>query len=171
MLRLLAMGYAKDVVFERVAQEFGCKVWVVAKDYQRMPTWIHSIEQNEQLCHILRERLDLFNREAFGLMLDWDKKDLSVTEKFVKIAALNCALKITVEQIKLAQLLGLIECRAEVVENKVSLNMPFMAIPEIAAAYAQLAQVQAAEKAALDKAVSEKAASGKASEAADEAGR
>ncbi|MCW3998949.1 MAG: hypothetical protein NWE93_01760 [Candidatus Bathyarchaeota archaeon] len=87
------------------------------------------------------------NREAMGLLTESDdKKPLSVKDKFVKIGALNTALKITVEQIKVGQELGLIERKPEIIQSAVSLAMPFEASPEIKAAYAKFAEAQRAEK-------------------------
>ena len=98
MLRLLAMGNGLNAVIQTLSKEFNCEEWVIYKDHKRMRTWVHSIKQDEALCGILREKLDLLSREAMNLMLDWDdKRKLTIAENFVKIGALNSALKITVE--------------------------------------------------------------------------
>jgi hypothetical protein len=72
-----------------------------------MKTWANAIEQNKQLTTILRARLELLNKEAMIVMLE--ATGAAVKDKWVKIGAINTALKITVEQIKLSQELGLIE--------------------------------------------------------------
>lgn len=118
-----------------------------------MNSWAHAIEQDKQLTTILRARLDFLNREAMGLLTEGgDSKSLGVKDKFVKIGALNTALKITVEQIRLAQELGLVERKPEVIQSAVSLSMPFEASPEIRSAYTKFAEAQRAEKDAAGKA-------------------
>ena len=117
-----------------------------------MRTWLHTIKEDEQLCGILRERLDLLSREALDLMLDWENgKDLTVAEKFVKIGALNSALKVTVEQIKLAQELGLIEYKPVEINQNLSMTTPFEADPVLRQALLKSIADQRAEKEALDK--------------------
>jgi hypothetical protein len=156
MVRLIAVGNSLSAVVQTLASEFKCSERAIYKDYEQMTTWAHAIEQDKQLTTILRARLDFLNREAMGLLTDdGDKKSLSVKDKFVKIGALNTSLKITVEQIKLAQELGLVERKPEVIQSAVSLVMPFEASPEIKAAYAKFAEEQRAEKDATAKAESD----------------
>jgi transcriptional antiterminator len=118
MVRLIAMGNSLSAVVQALASEFGCSERTIYHDYEVMDTWAHAIEQDKQLTTILRARLDYFNREAMDLLTDWEKKPQTVKEKFVKIGALNTALKITIAQIKLGQNLGLIERKPEVVVIK-----------------------------------------------------
>ncbi len=117
MVRLIAVGNSLSAVVQTLASEFKCSERAIYKDYEQMDTWAHSIEQDKQLTTILRARLDYLNREAMGLLSDGEKKPQTVKDKFVKIGALNTALKITVEQIKLGQELGLVERKPEVVVN------------------------------------------------------
>jgi hypothetical protein len=147
MLRLLAVGNSLSAIVQTLSAEFHVSEWVIYKDHKRMKTWVHAFEQDEALASILRARLDFLNREAMGLLTESDdKKPLSAKDKFVKIGALNTALKITVEQIKVGQELGLIEKKPEVIQSAVSLSMPFEASPEIKTAYAKFAEEQRAEK-------------------------
>ncbi len=156
MVRLIAVGNNLSAVVQSLASEFKCSERAIYKDYEQMDTWAHAIEQDKQLTTILRARLDYLNREAMGLLTeDGDKKPLSVKDKFVKIGALNTSLKITVEQIRLAQELGLVERKPEVIQSAVSLVMPFEASPEIKAAYTKFAEEQRAEKDAATKAESD----------------
>jgi hypothetical protein len=167
MLRLLAMGNSLNAVIQTLGKEFNCKEWVIYKDHKRMRTWVHSIEQDEALCGILREKLDLLSREAMNLMLDWDnKRNLSVAEKFVKIGALNSALKVTVEQIKFAQELGLVERRPVEINQNLSVNTPFEADPVLRQALLNSIEKQRAEKETLDKQKAEKDASAKPKDSA-----
>ena len=155
MVRLIAMGNGLSAVVSALSSEFKCSTKAIYKDYEKMATWAHAIEQDKQLTTILRARLDFLNREAMGLLTEGtDNKPLSVKDKFVKIGALNTSLKITVEQIKLAQELGLVERKPEVIQSAVSLAMPFEASPEIKDAYAKFAEAQRAEKDATGKAES-----------------
>jgi NADPH-dependent glutamate synthase beta subunit-like oxidoreductase len=144
---LLAVGNSLSAIVQTLSAEFHVSEWVIYKDHKRMKTWVHAFEQDEALASILRARLDFLNREAMGLLTESDdKKPLSAKDKFVKIGALNTALKITVEQIKVGQELGLIEKKPEVIQSAVSLSMPFEASPEIKTAYAKFAEEQRAEK-------------------------
>jgi hypothetical protein len=153
MVRLIAMGNSLSAVVQALSSEFKCSARAIYKDYKQMNSWAHAIEQDKQLTTILRARLDFLNREAMGLLTEGgDSKSLGVKDKFVKIGALNTALKITVEQIKLAQELGLVERKPEVIQSAVSLSMPFEASPEIKSAYTKFAQAQRAEKDATAKA-------------------
>jgi hypothetical protein len=152
MVRLIAVGNSLSAVVQTLASEFKCSERAIYKDYEQMNTWAHAIEQDKQLTTILRARLDYLNREAMGMLTEsGDGKALSTKDKFVKIGALNTALKITVEQIKVGQELGLIEKKPEVIQSAVSLAMPFEASPEIKSAYAKFAETQRAEKDATTK--------------------
>lgn len=156
MLRLLAVGFSLSAIVQTLSVEFHVSEWVIYKDHKRMKTWVHAFEQDEALASILRARLDFLNREAMGLITEYsDVKPLNAKDKFVKIGALNTSLKITVEQIKLAQELGLVERKPEVIQSAVSLAMPFEASPEIKSAYAKFAEDQRAEKDATTKAESD----------------
>jgi NADPH-dependent glutamate synthase beta subunit-like oxidoreductase len=156
MLRLLSVGNSLNAVVQTLSAEFHVSEWVIYKDHKRMKTWVHNFEQDEALSSILRARLDYLNREAMGLLTEGDSnKPLTAKDRFVKIGALNTALRITVEQIRLAQELGLVERKPEVIQSAISLNMPFEASPEIKAAYAKFAEAQRAEKDAATKAESD----------------
>jgi hypothetical protein len=146
MLTLLGLGNSLQAVVSVLAKEFNCKEVTLYADYERISTWAPAVEQDEALTAMVKARLDYLNREAVDIMQNIDSKASTVKEKFIKLGAINAVLKITVEQIKLGQELGLIERKPEVIQSAVSLSMPFEAAPEIKAAYAKLAEEQRAEK-------------------------
>jgi hypothetical protein len=63
----------------------------------------------------LRARLGLLSREALALAME--NKGQNVKDKFVKIGAINSALKVTDREIQYAQELGLIERKPLEVES------------------------------------------------------
>jgi hypothetical protein len=152
MLTLLGLGNSLQAVVTALAKEFNCKEVTLYADYERISTWAPAVEQDEALTAMVKARLDYLNREAVDIMQNIDSKASTVKEKFIKLGAINSVLKITVEQIKLGQELGLIERKPEVFQSAVSISMPFEAAPEIKAAYAKLAEEQRAEKEAARKA-------------------
>jgi|GEM_PF-2003255 len=158
MLRLLAIGNSLKVVVDTICKEFGVSKQTVYSDYYRMADWVHVLQQDKALSSLVRERLDLLNRELLGLMLEIEsvgEKKASIKERFLKVNAAIAALKVVQEQIKLGQNLGLIERKPEVIQSAVSLAMPFEASPEIRDAYAKFAEAQRAEKDAATKAESD----------------
>ncbi len=151
MLTLLGLGNSLQSVVVALAQEFNCKEFTLYADYERIATWAPVVEQDKALTAMIKARLDYLNREAFEIMQSIENKGSTVKEKFIKLGAINAVLKITVEQIKLGQELGLLERKPEVFQSAVSLSMPFMASPEIKASYDKLAEMQRAEKEAAGK--------------------
>ncbi len=132
MLVLLGLGNSKQAVVETLAKEEGCSEAAIYADYERMSTWVHAIEEDENLSSLLRARLEYVNREAVELLQSIKTDSSGIKEKFVKIGALNTVLKVTQEQIKLGQELGLIERKpVEVVTN--ALGMPWAADPKVMA--------------------------------------
>jgi len=155
MLTLLGLGNSLQAVVSALAKEFNCKEVTLYADYERISTWAPVVEQDEALTAMVKARLDYLNREAMDIMQNIENKGSTVKEKFIKLGAINSVLKITVEQIKLGQALGLIERKPEVIQSAVSISMPFMASPEIKAAYDKLAEEQRIEKEALKKSFGE----------------
>jgi hypothetical protein len=158
MLRLLAIGNSLKVVVETISKEYNVPKKTVYSDYYNMQKWAHILQQDKQLCSLVRERLDLLNRELLGMMLEIEsigEKKASVKERFLKVNTAVAILKVVQEQIKLGQNLGLIEKKPEVIQSAVSLSMPFEASPEIRAAYTKFAEAQRADKDATTKAESD----------------
>jgi hypothetical protein len=93
MARLLAMHTSLHVVVETLSKEFGVSPAAIYKDHVSMHVWSHAIEQDKQLTGILRARLGLLSREALALAME--NKGQNVKDKFVKIGAINSALKVT----------------------------------------------------------------------------
>lgn len=152
MLTLLGLGNSLQAVVSALAKEFNRKEVTIYADYERISTWAPVVEQDEVLTALIKARLDYLNREALEMMQNIENKGSTVKEKLIKLGAINSVLKITVEQIKLGQELGLIERKPDVIQSAVSISMPFEAAPEIKAAYAKLAEEQRAEKEAAGKA-------------------
>jgi len=158
MVSYLAMGYSLEATVDALSVEFKVSKAAIYADYERMETWVHDIQADQALCSKLKQRLEFLNRTALDMLLDLNssgdgkKRQLSVKEQFVKIGAINAVLRVTQEQIKLGQELGLIERKPAVIQSAISLAMPFEASPEIQAAYAKLAEAQRAEKDANSKA-------------------
>lgn len=161
MVNLIAMGNGLDAIVDVLSGEFGVSRKTIYSDYERMDTWVHDLQADAQLCAKLKQRLEFLNRVAIDMLLelnssvDGKKRQLTVKEQFVKIGVINAILKVTVEQIKLGQELGLIERKPTVIQSAVSLSMPFEASPEIKAAYAKFAEEQRVEKDAAAKAESD----------------
>jgi hypothetical protein len=120
MARMLAMNISLHVVVETLSKEFGVSPRAIYKDHECMHVWSHAIEQDKQLTGILRARLRLLSNEALVLAMEGKEsnlKPLTVKDKFVKIGAINSALKVTDREISLAQELGLIERKPLEVES------------------------------------------------------
>jgi hypothetical protein len=170
MLRLLAVGNGLKVVVDTISKEFGVPKSTVYTDHSRMADWVPVLHQNKQLVSLVRERLDLLNRELLGLMLEIEAtgiKKASVKERFLKVNAAIAALKVVQEQIRLGQNLGLIERKPEVViSQNLSLNTPCEADPVLRQALEFEVEKQKAEKAAYEKAKAEKDAAAKSADAA-----
>jgi hypothetical protein len=96
---------------------------------------------SNHLTFILRERLEILFREAIEIVLNE-----SINNDYVKIAAINTALKITKEQIKLGFALGLIKRKAPEINQNPPLRMPFEFNPVIMQALAESVKQQRAEK-------------------------
>jgi predicted DNA-binding protein YlxM (UPF0122 family) len=158
MVNLIAMGNGLDAIVDALSDEFKVSKVAIYADYERMEMWVHDLQADEQLCAKLKQRLEFLNRTAIDMLLDLNsskdgkKRQLTVNEQFVKIGTINAILKVTVEQIKLGQELGLIERKPEVIQSAVSLSLPFESSPEIRAAYVKFAEAQRAEKDAATKA-------------------
>lgn len=147
MLRLLAMGTNLNVVVEAISKEFGVSPKSIYHDNAYMQTWAKSVDQNKQLATILNARLELLNKEAMTLMLDSTGK--TAKDKFVRIGAINAALKITSEQIRLGQELGYIE-RAPLEIQNMTYPIPWSCDPEMKRAILESAELQREEKAKAD---------------------
>ncbi len=119
MLTLLGLGNSLQVVVSAIAKEFNCKEVTVYADYERIPTWAPVVEQDQVLTALVKARLDYLSREAMNIMQGIENKGSTVKEKFIKLGAINSVLKITVEQIKLGQALGLIERKPDVIQSAV----------------------------------------------------
>ena len=120
MARMLAMNISLHVVVETLSKEFGVSPRAIYKDHECMHVWSHAIEQDKQLTGIFRARLRLLSNEALVLAMEGkesNQKPLTVKDKFVKIGAINSALKVTDREISLAQELGLIERKPLEVES------------------------------------------------------
>lgn len=159
MVRLLASGNSLHVVVETLSREFNCAAKVLYTDYERMGSWAPVVEQDKQLAAIIRGRLDLLCREAMDLMMaGGENSQLSVKEKLAKVGAINAVLKITMEQARLAQELGIIECKPlEVQETVVSgAATPFEADPILRQAIINSIEQQRAEKQAAQEALEKK---------------
>ena len=113
---MLAMNNSLHVVVETLSKEFDVTPQAIYHDHANMHVWSHEIEQDKQLTAILRARLGLLSREALALAME-TKKDQNVKDKFVKIGAINSALKVTDREISLAQELGLVERKPLEVES------------------------------------------------------
>lgn len=149
MLRLLAIGNGLKVVVETISKEFDIPKKTVYSDYYNMADWAHVLQQDKQLSSLVRERLDLLNRELLSLMLEIDAtgdKKASVKERFLKVNAAIAALKVIQEQIKLGQNLGLIERKPEEVITYGSIGMPFACDPEIKKALVAETERQAQQR-------------------------
>ena len=152
MVNLIAMGNGLDAIVDALSSEFKVAKKTIYSDYERMETWVHELQADEQLCVKLKQRLEFLNRTAIDMLLelnsseDGKKRRLTLKEQFVKIGIINAILRVTMAQIRLGQELGLIERRPEVIQSAVSLVMPFEASPEIKAAYARFAEAQRVEK-------------------------
>jgi predicted DNA-binding protein YlxM (UPF0122 family) len=137
MVNLIAMGNGLDAIVDALSDEFNVSKVAIYADYERMEMWVHDLQADEQLCAKLKQRLEFLNRTAIDMLLDLNsskdgkKRQLTVNEQFVKIGTINAILKVTVEQIKLGQELGLIERKPEVIQSAVSLSLPFESSPEI----------------------------------------
>ena len=117
---MLAMNISLHVVVETLSKEFGVSPRAIYKDHECMHVWSHAIEQDKQLTGILRARLRLLSNEALVLAMEGKEsnlKPLTVKDKFVKIGAINSALKVTDREISLAQELGLVERKPLEVES------------------------------------------------------
>lgn len=144
MLRMLAMGNSLNVVVETLSKDFECSVDRIYYDHANMRDWVQAIEQNKQLTTILKARLELLNREAMALMMQATGE--AAKDKFVKIGAINTALKITVEEFRIAQELGLVERKPLEVNQHLSVVTPFEADPMLRAALLSSAAKQRTEK-------------------------
>ena len=112
-----------------------------------MDTWGGSLGQDIALAIKLQDRMEFLSKEANMLVLDDKPKERqSIRDKFLKIAAINTALRVTVEEAKFALETGSIERKPQQIQASVSLSMPFKASPEIKAAYTKSAEMQRAEK-------------------------
>ncbi len=116
MSRMLAMNNSLHVVVETLSKEFNVTPQAIYHDHANMHVWSHEIEQDKQLTAILRARLGLLSREALSLAMETTKNP-NVRDKFVKIGAINSALKVTDREISLAQELGLVERKPLEVES------------------------------------------------------
>lgn len=159
MLTLLGLGNSLQAVVSALAEEFNCKEATLYADYERISTWSPVVELDQALTALVKARLDYLNREALELMQSIQNKGSTVKEKLIKLGAINAALKITAEQIKLGQELGLIERKPEAEVAYGSMSMPFECDPDIKRVLLERAEEQRAEKARREAAAAEKAKS------------
>jgi hypothetical protein len=152
MLTLLGLGNSLQSVVSAISKEFNCKEAALYADYERISTWAPVIEQDENLTALVKARMDYLNREAIDMMQCIENRASTVNEKLLKLGAINSVLKITIEQIKLGQTLGLIERKPEILQPPLVLSMPFMMNPDIKAAWDKSNAEQKAQKEAADKA-------------------
>jgi hypothetical protein len=146
LIKMLALENKLPYVVDVLSKEYGCSKRMIYKDSETMVKWARSIEQNEQAATIIRGQLDLLNREALDLMLSWPDKDkLSIKEKFVKIGAINCSLKIVDRKIKLHQDLGHIK-QAPITVQNLAITTPFEADPVLRQAILASMEKQKAER-------------------------
>ncbi len=137
MVNLIAIGNGLDAIVDALSQEFKVSKKAIYADYERMEKWVHDLQADEQLCARLKQRLEYLNRVAIDMLLDLGssedgkKRQLTVKEQFAKIGIINAILRVTMEQIKLGQELGLIERKPVEVLTVGSLNMPFECDPEL----------------------------------------
>jgi len=158
MLTLLGLGNSLQAVVSALAEEFNCKEATLYADYERISTWAPVVEQDQALTAMIKARLDYLNREALEIMQSIQNNGSTVKEKLIKIGAINAALKITAEQIKLGQELGLIEKKTmEIISNFHPIEMPFTCDPDIKRLLLERAEEQRAEKARREAATDEKA--------------
>lgn len=150
MLTLLALGNSLKAIVDALSEEFHCSKQTIYRDYERMSTWIHAIQQDEKLSAMVYSRLEYLNREAIDLMQGIENKSATARDKFIKIGAMNTCLKITAEQIKLGQELGIIERKpVEVITNALS-SMPFVINPDVKRALDESAAEQREQKRLMD---------------------
>jgi hypothetical protein len=128
MLTLLGLGNSLQAVVSALAKEFNRKEVTIYADYERISTWAPVVEQDEVLTALIKARLDYLNREALEMMQNIENKGSTVKEKLIKLGAINSVLKITVEQIKLGQELGLIE-RSQMLSNPQSASLCRLRLP------------------------------------------
>jgi hypothetical protein len=114
---MLAMNNSLNVIVETLSKEFNVTPAAIYHDHANMNVWSHVVEQDKQLTIILRARLELLSREAMALVMENKGGQLNAKDKFVKIGAINSALKVTDREISLAQELGLIERKPLEVES------------------------------------------------------
>ena len=146
MSRMLGMHTSLHVVVQTLSKEFDVTPQAIYYDHANMHVWSHVIEQDKQLTGILRARLGLLSREALALALE-TKKEPNVKDKFVKIGAINSALKVTDREISLAQELGLIERKPMAIESNVTIaGTPFDVDPEMRKAILEASERQRLEK-------------------------
>ena len=141
-MRLLAAGNSLNVVVSTVSKEFGCSESAIYRDYANISQWAGEFNQDKQAVSVLRVRLETLFRDSVEARNEAGEKNLCA-----KIGAINSALKITKEQIKLAAILGLLESKPVEVAQSFPTSMPFEALPEIKEAFRRAAEAQKAENA------------------------
>ena len=147
---MLAMSTSLNVVVETLSKEFNVAPAAIYHDYANMHVWTNVVEQDKQLTSIFRARLELLNREAMALAMENKGGQLNAKDKFVKIGAINTALKVTDREISLAQELGLVERKPLELDQKMSVATPFEADPMLREALLASAAKQKIEKVERD---------------------
>jgi hypothetical protein len=145
MLNYIAVGSALPSVVQAISEEFGCSKDTAYRDYQNMNRWAKGFQQDKHLIWILRAKLDFLSRQIIDAMLHAKKAS-------DKMEAAKTAMDIIKEQIKLAQILGLIEPTPLNVKETLTPTLTFETNPEIMATYRRSAEKQKAEKDASEKA-------------------
>jgi len=147
---MLAMNTSLNVVVETLSKEFNVTPQTIYLDHANMHVWAHVVEQDKQLTIIFRARLGLLSREALAMAMENKGGQLNAKDKFVKIGAINTALKVTDREISLAQELGLVERKPLELDQKLSVATPFEADPMLREALLASAAKQKVEKVERD---------------------
>ena len=146
---MLAMNTSLHVIAETLSKEFNVAPAAIYHDYAKMHVWDHVVEQDKQLTSIFRARLGLLSREALALAME-NKGQLNARDKFVKIGAINTALKVTDREISLSQELGLVGRKPLELDEKLVVVTPFEADPMLREALLASAAKQKIEKVQRD---------------------
>ena len=110
MLTLLGLNNSISSVVDQLSRDFGVSKVAIYADYERRKDWIPVVEAMDDYATFMQARLDFLDREAIT-MITAIENSADAKNKLVKIGAINTALRVTHEQITLAQERGYIEKR------------------------------------------------------------
>jgi hypothetical protein len=144
-LKLLGAGNSLQTIVQTLTREFNCSEKAIYSDNKRIAEWSPIVGEDEKTLPEIKARYRLVNRVAINLMLDE-----AVKNGFVKVAAIHAVLKLTRDQIKLWQDLGLIT-RAPITIKDLSTTTPFESDPVLREALELSIEKQKAEKEAQEK--------------------